>query len=289
MSGDRAAPPLGQPIRLLVPTDLDFAVAQSEREGWTTSRVWFESLLAHDPDGCFIAEAGGEPVGLATTTRFAVTGWIGNLIVVPAHRRGGLGSRLFARCLETLRAAGAATVRLEADPPGVNIYRRFGFVDEFTSLRFRRGGGGAGVPARVASLGAAALPEIARCDLPAFGDDRSRFLGLLLERADAAFGVPAADGLAGYALVIPTLGGVHVGPLVADELAVAADLLAACLAAAAGRAVTVDVPEPNREGGTLVRAHDFEQTAPCLRMVWGVQQAGGDAARNFALATGATG
>jgi ribosomal protein S18 acetylase RimI-like enzyme len=289
MSGDRAAPPLGQPIRLLVPADLDFAVAQSEREGWTTSRAWFEALLAHDPEGCFVAEADGERVGLATTTRFAATGWIGNLIVMPGHRRSGLGSRLFGHCLDGLRASGAATVRLEADPPGVNIYRRFGFVDEFTSLRFRVRVTGVTAPARVVPLGAAALPEIARCDRPAFGDERDRFLGLLLERVEAAFGVPAAGGLAGYALVIPTLGGVHVGPLVASGATVAGDLLAACLATVAGRTVTIDVPQPNRDAVALVRALGFAETAPCRRMVWGVRQCGGELTRNFALATGATG
>jgi len=289
MSGDCAVIPVGQPIRLLVPADLDFAVAQSEREGWTTSRAWFEALLTHDPDGCFVVEAGGERVGLATTTRFAATGWIGNLIVVPAHRRGGLGSRLFAHCLESLRAAGVATVRLEADPPGVNIYRRFGFVDEFTSLRFRREGPASGGAEGVIRLDAAAQPALARCDRTAFGDDRARFLGLLLERAEAAFGVTGSDGLAGYALVMPTLGGLHVGPVVADAPAMAADLLRACLAAAAGRLVTIDVPEPNRSAVACVRGLGFTETAPCLRMVRGVAQPGGDVGRNVALATGATG
>lgn len=289
MSGDRAAPDAAPRVRALVPADLDFAVAQSDREGWTTSRAWFEALLAHDPDGCFVAETGGERIGLATTTRFAATGWIGNLIVLPAHRRGGLGSRLFTQCLERLRSTGAATVRLEADPPGVNIYRRFGFVDELTSLRFRVRAASSISPGRVVPLHASALPEITRCDLPAFGDDRNRFLGLLLDRAEAAFGVPAGDGLAGYALTIRTLGGVHVGPLVASDEAVAAELLAACLAAAAGKLVTIDVPEPNRAAVGLMGRLGFEATAPCRRMVWGEQQAGGDAARNFALATGATG
>jgi ribosomal protein S18 acetylase RimI-like enzyme len=279
----------GHRIRVLTPSDLDFAVAQSEREGWTTSRAWFEALLAHDPDGCFVAEAGAEPIALATTTRFAVTGWIGNLIVVPAHRRGGLGSRLFAHCLETLRASGIATVRLEADPPGVNIYRRFGFRDEFTSLRFRVRAAVPAFPARVASLDATAVAEIASCDLPAFGDDRGRLLGLLLERAEAALGVPSGNGLAGYALVIRTLGGVHVGPLVAADPAVAGELLTACLATAARRPVTIDVPEPNRDAVRLVRELGFEETAPCRRMVWGEHRAVGELARNFALATGATG
>ncbi len=289
MTDNRAGSSAGRRIRLLVPADLDFAVAQSEREGWTTSRAWFDALLAHDPAGCFVVEADGERVGLATTTRFAATGWIGNLIVLPGHRRGGLGSRLFAHCLEALRGSGVATVRLEADPPGVNIYRRFAFVDEFTSLRFRVRAGSTASPGRVIRLDASALPEIARCDLPAFGDDRGRFLGLLLERGEAAFGVKTGDGLAGYALVIRTLGGVHVGPLVAAEPAVAAELLAGCLAAAAGRLVTIDVPEPNRGAVRLVREFGFEQTAPCLRMVCGERRAGGDVAQNVALATGATG
>lgn len=284
--GSGAGAPL---IRRLTAGDLDFAVAQSDREGWTTSRAWFEALLAHDPEGGFVAEADGEAVGLATTTRFALSGWIGNLIVVPARRRDGLGSLLFHRCLDRLRASGVATVRLEADPPGVNIYRRFGFVDEFTSLRFRRQGPGAGEPTAVVSLDAAALPAVARCDRAAFGDDRGRFLGLLLERGQAAFGVSSGDGLAGYALVIPTLGGVHVGPLVADGPPVAERLLRACLAAAGGRLVTIDIPEPNRAAVAVVRGLGFEETAPCLRMVWGVRQAGGDLERNVALATGATG
>lgn len=289
MNDGHAAPPAGHRIRPLEPADLDFAVAQSAREGWTTSRAWFEALLTHDPAGCFAVEAVGERVALATTTRFALTGWIGNLIVVPEHRRAGLGSRLFAHCIETLRASGVATVRLEADPPGVNIYRRFGFVDEFTSLRFRIRAAVSAFPAGVTSLDAAALPKIARCDLAGFGDDRRRFLGLLLERAEAVFGVPSGDGVAGYAVLIPTLGGVHVGPLVAGEPALAGELLAACLATAAGRPVTVDVPEPNRDAVRLVHELGFEETAPCLRMVWGERRAAGDVARNFALATGATG
>ena len=276
-------------IRRLTAGDLDFAVAQSDREGWTTSRAWFEVLLAHDPDGGFVAEADGKAVGLATTTRFAQSGWIGNLIVLPEHRGGGLGSRLFERGLDRLRDAGVATVRLEADPPGVNIYRRFGFADEFTSLRFRRAGPAPEGAKGVVRLDAAALPAIARCDATAFGDDRARFLGLLHGRAEAAFGVPAGDGVGGYALVIPTLGGVHIGPLVADDPGIAERLLHACLAVADGRLVTIDIPGPNRAAVTLVRALGFEETAPSLRMILGVRQAGGDLERNVALATGATG
>ncbi|MBP1621192.1 MAG: GCN5-related N-acetyltransferase [Acidobacteria bacterium] len=276
MSGGAGVPQ----IRRLGAGDLDFAVAQSEREGWTTSRAWFEALLAHDGDGGFVAEVDGRRVGLATTTRYAQSGWIGNLIVLPAHRGGGLGSRLFERCLDRLRATGLATIRLEADPPGVNIYRRFGFADEFTSLRFRRAGPAPEGARGVVRLDAAALPAIARCDAIAFGDDRARFLGLLHGRAEAAFGVPAGDGVGGYALV---------GPLVADDPGIAERLLHACLAVADGRLVTIDIPGPNRAAVTLVRALGFEETAPSLRMILGVRHAGGDLERNVALATGATG
>jgi ribosomal protein S18 acetylase RimI-like enzyme len=122
---------------LLTVDDVDFALAQTSREGWDTTSGVFDTLLAHDPDGCFLAEQRGEPVGMVTTTVFEKSAWIGNVIVPPEHRRRGIGEELTRHALTDLCIR---TVRLEADPPGVGIYRRLGFKDEFESLRFRHEG-----------------------------------------------------------------------------------------------------------------------------------------------------
>jgi GNAT superfamily N-acetyltransferase len=52
-------------------------------------------------------------------------------VVDPAHQRKGLGDALLTRVLAYVRAHAPPkpTVFLGADPPGVALYRRHGFVD----------------------------------------------------------------------------------------------------------------------------------------------------------------
>ena len=56
-------------IRQFCDWDIDFAVAQTIREGWDNTVSTFRVCLSHDPEGCFIAETDGQRVGMITTTR----------------------------------------------------------------------------------------------------------------------------------------------------------------------------------------------------------------------------
>ena len=49
----------------------------------------------------------------------------------------GIGRALMEHAIETLKVKGGTTVRLEADPPGIPLYRKLGFVDEFESCRLK--------------------------------------------------------------------------------------------------------------------------------------------------------
>ncbi|GAG04011.1 unnamed protein product [marine sediment metagenome] len=46
-------------IRELGDADIDFAVAQTAREGWDNTVSTLRVSLSHDPEGCFIAEIDG--------------------------------------------------------------------------------------------------------------------------------------------------------------------------------------------------------------------------------------
>ena len=89
-------------IRPLVDADIEFGLVQTGREGWDPTVELFRVWLAHDAAGDFVAEIAGRPVGLVTTTCYARTAWIGNLIVVPEHRRQGIGRTLMKRALAHL-------------------------------------------------------------------------------------------------------------------------------------------------------------------------------------------
>ena len=100
-------------IRTFDRRDIDFALEQTSREGWDNTSDFFEICLKHDPDGCFIAEAGAQRVGMVTTTRYGCTAWIGNLIVPAECRRQGIGRRLMSHAMAHLSRLGVRTLRLE--------------------------------------------------------------------------------------------------------------------------------------------------------------------------------
>ena len=178
--------------------DIAFALNQTAREGWDNTAASFQVCRAYDPEGCFIAEVGERPVAMITFACYAQSAWVGHLIVEPEHRRQGIGKRLMMHALDQIEARGIQTIRLEGDPPGIGIYLRLGFVDQFPSLRFRKE-----PPHTVNCNGATRLNRvdldaIKTLDLSCFGDDRGRLLDILLESAQAAYGVYVDRRITGF-------------------------------------------------------------------------------------------
>jgi ribosomal protein S18 acetylase RimI-like enzyme len=272
--------------------DVDFALRQKTREGWAVSRERFEVFLEHDPDGCFVAVDCDQPVGMVTTVCFGQSGWIGNLIVEPRCRSRGIGRALMEHGLDHLRARGTTTVRLEGDPPGIPLYRKLGFVNEFESCRFTLRASSV-----ISTLGDALvetmipgdLDEVAALDAEAFGADRRRYLELLLSCAEIAVVRRRNGRIAAWLLASPTDLGLRAGPCVAVGQDEARCLIAAAVSAAAGRPVLIGVPAPNTEALDLFAEIGFEQGASSLRMRFGPAIAVGDAARVFAISSGAAG
>jgi ribosomal protein S18 acetylase RimI-like enzyme len=282
-------PPSVRRIRPFRHEDIPFAVTQTEREGWDSTPVSFEVCLKHDPEGCFIAEADGEPAGMVTTTRYARTAWIGHLIVAPEHRMRGVGRALMERAMALLADRGVATIRLEADPPGMHLYRQLGFAQEFESLRFRLSETesyerGPGEPIEAGDLG-----RIAAFDTDYFGDDRGRLLELLFGQADAALQCRESGRLTGYLLAVPGRGVTRLGPWVAAKRDVAEKLLRLVSAELPGRTFAVGVPAVNREASDLFRSQGFKQYSSSFRMVYGEPAGAGRTESIYGIANGAMG
>jgi len=277
-------------IRFMTPDDVTFALELIGAEGWVGSRALWECLLAHDPAGCFVAEVDGERVGMVSTTRYDRTGWVGHLIVRPGFRRSGLGTRLFAHAMDVLRGQGVRTMHLEADPPGVRIYLRAGFRPEFESLRFRVTPC-TGLPAGdTEPLTQADLPALFAFDAERFGDDRSRLLAMIFERASVARVLRRRGEIAGYVLGVPAMASPSIGPLVAVDVDAARHLLGAALAELPTTfTITLGIPETNREGVALYRSLGFEPRPSCTRMACGTDAAPGRVDDIFGIANGAIG
>ena len=276
-------------IRFFHENDIGFALAQTNREGWDCTAATFALHLAHDGDGCFVAEVDGKQAGMVTSTRYRRTGWIGNLIVPPERRGLGIGSRLMEQAIRHLEHAGIATIRLEADPMGVNIYRRLGFRDEFESPRFRCEPRSTPGARTWPPLLEADLEAVAAFDEPRFGEDRSGLLRLLHVGALTSWRTPESGKLAGYLMAQPAAAGARLGPWVASDVGVAGELLDAALGCFGDGAVILAVPGPNVACRELLASRGFFETPSSLRMVRGPDVGRGQPENVYALATGAVG
>jgi GNAT superfamily N-acetyltransferase len=269
-------------LRTLTPKDIGFALEQIHREGWVSSRAVFASIVEHDPAGGLVAESPDGPAALLTTANFGSTGWIGHLIVLPEHRKIGLGTRMMHKAMEHLQMHGVSTIRLEADPPGMGIYQRLGFVEDFESLRFRATR--SPQPSPAAPLQEKDLADILALDMKITGEDRGSYLQILYKNSSQALVIRRDNRLTGYLLAMPTSDGVNLGPFLAEDRESAADLLNA----APGGVTTIGIPAPNQAGAALLQDLGFEPRPACTRMYLGPRPEQ-NAACIYGIANGATG
>lgn len=275
-------------LRRLTPSDLDFALSQVRREGWSTGHAALGACLAHDPDGAFVASVEDHPVGMVTTVAYREVGFIGNLIVEPEHRSRGIGRRLMERGLEHLSAIGISTVRLDGDPPGIPLYRSLGFVDEYESLRYRHTVSSV-VTDGAEPLAPLDLSAVFDLDREAFGDDRSRLLRLLFDRASAAAWTRCEGRPTAYGLALDMGEVVRIGPVVAVDMDSALEVMRSLISAHHGRSVTLGVPQTNAEAPRLMNRLGFSATAPSLRMRCGPSAGASRSELIYAIAGGAIG
>jgi ribosomal protein S18 acetylase RimI-like enzyme len=163
-------------VRHMQESDLNFAAGCTASEGWITqTRTEFEGFLACDPQGCFVAEVGGQRVGICVATPYGKAGFIGELIVAQEWRGRGIGRHLMERAIGHLHDRGVERVFLDGVPLAVPLYERLGFRKAARSLRFA--GSMTGSAHRdVRPMNAQDLPAVLKLDHEAFGADRGFFL-----------------------------------------------------------------------------------------------------------------
>jgi ribosomal protein S18 acetylase RimI-like enzyme len=135
-------------LRPATPDDRDvlFAIYRSTREDELAMTGWDDAQKAAfvemqftaqdrsyreaNPDGRFLLiTVDGEPVGRLYVARLADELRVIDIAILPAHRGGGIGSRVMADVIAEADAAGLP-VRLHVEPwnPARRLYERFGFV-----------------------------------------------------------------------------------------------------------------------------------------------------------------
>jgi predicted N-acetyltransferase YhbS len=234
-------------IRPMTAADLSLGLRLAEQAGWNQTQADWQRFLRLDPQGGFVAEWLGQPVGTVTTFLFGHVAWIATVLVDEPFRRQGIGTRLVQHALAHLDEHGVSTVRLDATEFGRPIYERFGFTPGYELARFEgRAGrcpGNHAVQPLVSDLTDAAI----ELDRRVTGTDRRCLLEELFQQTlHHAWAFVDGDELIGYATVRRGRRAYQIGPAAAVTNEAGRELLDQTLLHCEGERVFVDIPHENR-------------------------------------------
>lgn len=226
-------------IRALSPAEVETLGGWAANEGWNPGLADAAAFRAADPGGFLGAFVDDEmAAGISAVAYGDDFGFIGLYICRPDMRGKGYGKAVWDAGMA--RLAGR-TVGLDGVPAQQANYRSMGFVPAYRTIRYGGRHGAAGF-APVRPLTSALLPAVLALDRSCFPAARETFLTRWLEQPRIARAAVRGGAVVGYGVARACRDGFKVGPLFADDLPAAADLLAA-LAAECGGDLHIDVPE----------------------------------------------
>jgi GNAT superfamily N-acetyltransferase len=274
-------------LRPMTFSDIPLGMRLKTIANWNQLETDWEFLVSAGKGGNFVASYKGDGAGTVTTLHYQGRfSWIGMVLVDPRFRGLGIGRALLDAAIKWAERKGA--VRLDATPQGEKLYHTMGFKRERELVRLQRdaaypSSSDAGKEVKGLSLGA--LPLVAALDAPAFGADRTEVLNYLFRNApDGAFYTEKDQKITGYCLGRKGSNFKQIGPIVAQSLADAKDLLLTTLSTSPDTSLILDAMAENKPWLDFLHAIGFRVQRPLIRMYLGDLAHPGDADLQYAIA-----
>ncbi|MFA6075301.1 MAG: GNAT family N-acetyltransferase [Negativicutes bacterium] len=254
-------------IKNMTRADLDIAVAWAAAEGWNPGLYDAEAFFATDPSGFFMAWDGDRPIGAVSAVRYAPEkfGFIGFFIVVQEQRGGAVGPALGRTALSYLQDYNVGQDGVLAK---VKNYEAAGFKLAYSNFRY--GGlviSGTGVenPA-VQAIGKNDFAAICAYDRECFPAERKIFLENWFAQPESRAFVYKDGGVRGYGTIRKCRIGYKIGPLFADNAAIAEQLFLALTNDLSGEQLFLDVPAVNSAAKKLAEKYQLQPVFATARM-----------------------
>jgi GNAT superfamily N-acetyltransferase len=269
--------PEGEPrldFRDMTEADIEDGLRLSRASGWNQAIEDWRLLLSLGRGLFRVGVEGGRVVASGGAVRYGdALAWICMILVDPARRGHGIGTRIFDEVLDRAKArvhdGTLRSVGLDATPAGRGIYVQRGFQAAGGIVRMRAEGGRESPrPENVRPLAAGDLAAVLARDREVFGADRGAVLRWALAAAPDLAWVSSAAGTMACCFGRHGDHSDHVGPVVAEDPALAGDLVRACLASPRSRPLIVDArAEP--PWLAALAAMGFREQRPFTRMYLG--------------------
>lgn len=255
-------------IRGMKPQDIAAGLRLCRASGWNQLEADWFLFLELSPAGCCVAEKNGEIVGTVATLRYQDRfSWLSMVLVDPQERRAGIGTRLLYEGLGLLRDD--VCIRLDATPQGRQLYIQHGFLDEYSISRVSTSGVGKQIApetGKVRSMCEGDLTAVLDQDLVIFGADREPVLRSLFARSPEYAWIAGTPKVKGYCFGRPGFLYPQLGPIVAGDESIAAELVSQCLAHNSGQRFGIDAPQHSASWLEWLTSNGFLEERSFVRM-----------------------
>lgn len=250
-------------------------VSWASREGWNPGLHDADLFWEIDPDGFLGIEVDHVLAGGGAIIRHNPTfGFMGLFIMRPEYRSRKLGTALWMARRDRLlsRLDAGATIGLDAVDAMVPFYARGGFVPYVRQGRFEwvAPSRSHAISSNITPLEQIPFEAIQAYDRDCFPGPRDHYLALWTRQKDAhAIGVTKGNQLVGYSVMRRCVSGWKIGPMFADAIVHAEELLASHALQSAGEPIFLDAPQNNPAAIELCRSHRMREVFGCVRMYLG--------------------
>jgi GNAT superfamily N-acetyltransferase len=278
---------LSHQLRRMTDGDIDFGIRLKAAAGWNQLPADWKRLMRLEPEGCFVLESDGVPVGTVTTTLYEKRlAWIGMVLVSPEERRKGYGTELLKAAMDYCETQRVEVIKLDATPLGKKLYDTLGYVDEYR-LKRMQGSASRQISESVRRMRPVDLWEVVQLDIGFFGVSRQGLLERLFEENPSLSFVANKSGsseIVGYLFARPGQMAFQIGPWIAKEPSAAEELFKAALNALAGQSLFLDVlQQVNPHAEAMVAKYGFTTQREFIRMFYGKNLFPGKPAEIYAI------
>ena len=272
------------PIERLALADLADAEALVAEASWNQVAADWRIFL--DFGTAYAVRSGARVIATAATLPYGRCAWISMVLVAGTHRRQGLATCLLHRCISDIKASGLVPV-LDATPAGAKVYEPLGFQAAWGFARLASQRQSIEAPhadgIAIRPISDDKWPALCAYDAGIFGADRSDVLARMRGRLPASNLFAQRGGrIVGMLLGRDGRTAAHLGPLIAEDDAVAQALLAVALCAIGGP-VYIDVADAKSGVRGFLEASGFAPQRPFTRMLLGRHESFDDLSRTYAV------
>lgn len=256
-------------IRLMKDHDLGSACALSAAEGWNQTEMDWRFLFSGRQNVCLVAEEDGKIAGTATALVHPPgLAWIGMVLVDKQMRGKGIGRMLMADIISRLDHF--ESVKLDATPAGLPLYRKLGFIDEYNLYRMTNTTvseiteSGSGFTGKIDKTN---IEYVLQYDRKIFGSDRSVLLGYLLDNNPGnAFAVFESGRAEAYIFGRAGVKFSYLGPACGANPDTVKRIIARALVSSHGKPMALDIPEDKHDMIKWLEGHGFQIQRSFTRM-----------------------